>query len=258
MNKADNIEIIRQLVERYYSGTATPDEVGAITDFFRQNDVDNLPEDLRADAMIFTETALAKATAPVPDGLESRLESFIDSLPEKTTRRRGVIIRLSLSAAAAVAVVLGIGLALLSRNTREQVESSDNSLMASESIVQPVDTAVTVITEPSPLPDESLAEAVAPVVKKSAPAVKHRPKAVAVKEFAAVAETDEYHYAMASDVCEISDPEQASQVAAQVLGMLGRTLGMAGDAIVKSDTEANKIPNAINKIATNKVMSNEK
>jgi len=25
MNKADNIEIIRQLVERYYSGTATPD-----------------------------------------------------------------------------------------------------------------------------------------------------------------------------------------------------------------------------------------
>lgn len=116
MNKADNIEIIRQLVERYYSGTATPDEVGAITDFFRQNDVDNLPEDLRADAMIFTETALAKATAPVPDGLESRLESFIDTLPEKTTRRRGVIIRLSLSAAAAVAVVLGIGLGIVGRH----------------------------------------------------------------------------------------------------------------------------------------------
>lgn len=258
MNKADNIEIIRQLVERYYSGTATPDEVGVITDFFRQNDVDDLPEDLRADAMIFTETALAKATAPVPDVLESRLESFIDSLPEKTTRRRGVIIRLSLSAAAAVAVVLVIGLALLSRNTREQVESSDNSLMASESIVQPVDTAVTVITEPSPLPDESLAEAVAPVVKKSAPARKVKSMAVAVKEFVAAAETDEYHYAMASDVCEISDPEQASQVAAQVLGMLGRTLGMAGDAIVKSDNEANKIPTAINKIAINKKLSNEK
>ena len=258
MNKADNIDNIRRLVERYYDGTATPDEVGAITDFFRRSDVDELPDDLRADAMIFTETALAKATGPVPDGLESRLDSFIDSLPEKPSRRRGLIVRLSLSAAAAVAVVFGLGLALLSRNTREQVEPSDNSLMASESILQPVDTAVTVITEPSPLPDESLAEAVAPVVKKSAPARKVKSKAVAVKEFVAAAETDEYHYAMASDVCEISDPEQASQVAAQVLGMLGRTLGMAGDAIVKSDNEANKIPTAINKIAINKKLSNEK
>ena len=254
MNKADNIEIIRQLVERYYSGTATPDEVGAITDFFRQNDVDNLPEDLRADAMIFTETALAKATAPVPDGLESRLDSFIDSLPEKTTRRRGVIIRLSLSA---VAVVLGIGLGILGRHADSNDEPFDSALMAEEIVPAPTDT-LSVVSENTLIPDESIAEVTAPAVKKSAPAVKHRPKAVAVKEFAAVAETDEYHYAMASDVCEISDPEQASQVAAQVLGMLGRTLGMAGDAIVKSDNEANKIPTAINKIAINKKLSNEK
>ena len=255
MNKADNIEIIRQLVERYYSGTATPDEVGAITDFFRQNDVDNLPEDLRADAMIFTETALAKATAPVPDGLESRLESFIDSLPEKTMRRRGVIIRLSLSAAAAVAVVLGIGLGIVGRHADSNDEPFNSALMAEEIVPAPTDT-LSVVSENTLIPDESIAEVTAPAVKKSAPAVKHRPKAVAVKEFAAAAEADDYHYAMA--VCEISDPEEASRVAAQVLGMLGRTLGMAGDAIVKSDTEANKIPNAINKIATNKVMSNEK
>ena len=257
MNKADNIEIIRQLVERYYSGTATPDEVGAITDFFRQNDVDDLPEDLRADAMIFTETALAKATAPVPDGLESRLESFIDSLPEKTTRRRGVIIRLSLSAAAAVAVVLSIGLGIVGRHADSNDEPFNSALMAEEIVPAPTDT-LSVVSENTLIPDESIAEVTAPAVKKSAPTVKHRPKAVAVKEFAAAAEADDYHYAMASDVCEISDPEEASRVAAQVLGMLGRMLGMAGDAIVKSDTEANKIPNAINKIATNKVMSNEK
>ena len=252
MNKADNIEIIRQLVERYYSGTATPDEVGAITDFFRQNDVDDLPEDLRADAMIFTETALAKATAPVPDGLESRLESFIDSLPEKTTRRRGVIIRLSLSAAAAVAVVLSIGLGIVGRHADSNDEPFNSALMAEEIVPAPTDT-LSVVSENTLIPDESIAEVTAPAVKKYAPTVKHRPKAVA-----AAAEADDYHYAMASDVCEISDPDEASRVAAQVLGMLGRTLGMAGDAIVKSDTEANKIPNAINKIATNKVMSNEK
>ncbi len=252
MNKADNIENIRQLVERYYSGAATPDEVGAITDFFRQNDVDDLPEDLRAAAMIFTEIALAKATAPVPDGLEARLESFVDTLPETVMRRRGTIIRLSLSAAAAVAVVVGIGLGIVSRQNDNQGGGHENALVAEEIVTAPADT-LTIVNEKMPIPYEAVAEVTPPTAKKTTPVRKHKSKPIAVREFVAASEVDDYHYAMASDVCEISDPEEASRLAAQVLGMLGRTLGVAGEAIVKSDNEANKIPNAINK-----VMSNEK
>lgn len=250
MNKADKIKNIRQLVDRYYDGMATPDEVGAITDFFRQCDIDALPEDLRADAMIFTEIAVTKATEPVPDGLESRLDSFIDTLPvREVSRSRGVILRLSLSAAAAVAVVVCVGLALIGpKPNRHGFDMPGNTLVAEVTqLPAPVDTAtaVEVLTLPEVRQDEA-------VNRPRTPVKKHRAaKAVKASEFAEHAETDEYHYAMASAVCEISDPEEASRVAAQVFGMLGRTLGMAGDAVAKSENEANKIPQTFNKIKSN-------
>lgn len=97
--KDDSDRILRML-DRYYDGVASPEEVGALSDFFRKTDMALLPEDLRADAEMFRrlEADLSELEVDVPQGLEDDIRSAVVGLGSPTAgtaRHRGRIIRLA-------------------------------------------------------------------------------------------------------------------------------------------------------------------
>ena len=78
----DNPEI-DLLLARFYEGTATEAEENMLKAYFAREDV---PPRLRTDQAFFRQ--LARTDIPLPEGLGDRLETLIDRLDSKETRKR--------------------------------------------------------------------------------------------------------------------------------------------------------------------------
>lgn len=97
MNSSSNL--IRSLLDRYYDGSATPDEVARLKAFFTSGAA--VDADLEADRRLFTAMESASATPEVPEELTRRLGAI--------GSRRPKIMRFAawgLSAAAVAAVIV--------------------------------------------------------------------------------------------------------------------------------------------------------
>lgn len=126
MNKKEPLksDMIRQLLEKYYSGESTVEENAAILEYFRNTAREDLDTDLREDYDIFTLEADALEETEMPPGLEADLLRMIDSLPEEEdtvgmnarVRRAGMFrkILVSVSVAASMLIVFAAGWMFLS------------------------------------------------------------------------------------------------------------------------------------------------
>lgn len=108
------IEKVKQLLSRYYDGTASPEETDGLMQYFMT--AENLPEDLQTDAMIFRAMANHKPAA-MPADMEQRI---LNATVGKKRRLRPLYWAASISAAAAVALIVTIGAGFLS-DDKEQL-----------------------------------------------------------------------------------------------------------------------------------------
>lgn len=126
---------IRDLLDKYYSGDTSTDENRQLKDFFRETDLSSLPPDLLADYEIFNLENEALEQVSVPEGFDSRVESFIESLPEKSKRVNPFTkIYLRIAVAAAVLVLFLIGWLAIDRQTHEELYSQEKQNDNSEEI----------------------------------------------------------------------------------------------------------------------------
>lgn len=115
------IEIIRNLLTRYYGGLTTPAETGALKDFFRNTD--GIPDDLKADAAVFRAIDAREETEiAVPEDLKAEIiASTVGS------RSRTFSWRAAVGIAASLAVLIALSLALIRPS-----QPSDNQYLAAE------------------------------------------------------------------------------------------------------------------------------
>lgn len=108
---SEKIERVNQLLGRYYSGTASTDEIEALSGFFNSVDRSLLPDSLREEATFFDamhDSRMSEIMATMPDDLEERVRSVtIGHQPRMIVWRR---VARSVAAVAVIAIAAGIWL----------------------------------------------------------------------------------------------------------------------------------------------------
>jgi hypothetical protein len=100
-----NDKMIKQILDSYYNGTATEEEIQTIEEFFARTDI---PEHWEPERTLFLQVRAAE-TIPLPEGLESRLERVLDKhiARRKRFRLNGYTYRIA-GVAAVLLLCLGI------------------------------------------------------------------------------------------------------------------------------------------------------
>ena len=120
-----NIDKIRELLEKYYEGSASNIETDILKQYFRDNN--DIPEDLRVDAAIFRDMATMKEDVALPENLE---QLIIDSTIGR--KRRNIILwKVIPSVAASLALLTVLTISFISGH--ERILSSDEDVMVAQS-----------------------------------------------------------------------------------------------------------------------------
>lgn len=210
--KDDSDRILRML-DRYYDGVASPEEVDALSDFFRKTDMALLPEDMRADAEMFRrlEADLSELEVDVPQGLEDDIRSAVVGLGSPTAgaaRHRGRIIRLApWAAAGAAAVGLLIGFVVL-RIDRDNPRSGNRTM---------VHETAAVIKDSAPEPDAGK--------RMCAASAQH------VSDNAVVQQQSARPRLAKDSYIEINSPEEAAMLAQDAFSLIRDKLALAKNSI---------------------------
>ena len=103
-----NIDEIRRLLNSFYNGDISPEDVEVLKKYFAGTD--NIPDDLLLDAKIFRAMNVEKAS--VPADLEQRIlaSTIADSA---FTRRKKWNLKAIISVAASLAIIVSVALTLL-------------------------------------------------------------------------------------------------------------------------------------------------
>lgn len=220
MNNDREISEIRRLLELYYAGETTPEQVQRLSRLL--TDASELPNELAREARLMS--LLDKAGDALdevlpPDGLEERLTA-ITAVTDAPSRSRGGLWAW-LSAAAAAAIVFGVIIWPSAEMT--QPAAMDNACTATAS--EHMETASALPTaskaetsaeipqllKPEPVPEASIAKAETTQRLKKAHS--------AAPEPTAKAETRDDNYYV-----EVGNPEQAARISDDALRLLASTL----------------------------------
>lgn len=204
MNDQERISRIRRLLDRFYDGTASPEEISELTSLFG---LGSLPADLEAERRAFEMMAAPDVDAiDIPDGLEESLEGIMtEPRPSMWARLRPWCI-----GGAAAAVLLALVTVLTSPD--DQQPFSVGGLTAETEDTTQVAGPDTVIVHPivDDAPETFVAE------QKAATPTPH-----------AVAE-DPY--------TEITDPNEAARIATDLLCMVSEKMRTSIDKTEKVAT----------------------
>ncbi len=126
------IDNIRQMLDRYYDGIATPAETAMLKDFFRT--AEDVPADMATDAAVFRAmAAVDDAEVTVPDNLKARIVAATIAARPRTFRWRTLV-----AVAASIALLLSLALSLL--NFRPSV-SYDSDVRYTREVTDPEEAA---------------------------------------------------------------------------------------------------------------------
>ncbi len=108
----NQLQHLRQLLDDFYNGSATPQQVEEIGRLFAE--MKHTPDDLEPDRRLFEAlSSHAADSTPVPDGLDEFMSSAIDRAVTPRPRLRRLILRYvvcAASAAAMIAIAISLGL----------------------------------------------------------------------------------------------------------------------------------------------------
>lgn len=120
-----DIEEIRRLLTRYYSGESTVEEEEAILDFFIGQPTTEIPTDLKADAELFK--ALPTLCAEVPADLLAEIDTAVESEKKK---KRSIRLWTWVSCSAAAVIIIFVIFFVLWHRTPEKEISDAHGLTA--------------------------------------------------------------------------------------------------------------------------------
>ncbi len=228
-----NIDKIRDLLEKYYEGSASNIETDILKQYFRDNN--DIPEDLRVDAAIFRDMATMKEDVALPENLE---QLIIDSTIGR--KRRNIILwKVIPSVAASLALLTVLTISFISGH--ERILSSDEDALVAQS--EPVLVHKEEITAP-PTPTEDCtltASTPEPVVSKTAtpePAIAQAP---APKKSSTARRASENNY------IEVYDSIQAAKISSRILAKLESTISRVADkGIRKTEIAVAAIKDPVN------------
>lgn len=231
---ARNSEIseIRRLLELYYEGKTSPGQQRRLCDFFAAADSASLPEDLRADAAMFS--ALAAETAAVPpSSLVSSITEHISHLAEEERRRnrRHPLMWWALCTAAAAAIALLVIIPAARYDADSMLSQKDaGRALADVSIylpAEPADSIVSVSPEEARIPEQT-------------PRHHYRhPHHVRPEVSVATAAAEE------NRTVEINSPEKARKIALRALSALACAERISNDALNSVEERIDRIDSEI-------------
>ncbi len=197
MNDQERILKIRRLLDRFYDGKATPEETEVLSELFAAG---NLPADLEAERKVFEMMAEPDTDGvEIPAGLEdSLMEIMAEPRPSFMARFRPWAI-----GGAAAAVILALITVIKSPSDNEPFSVGE----ATATVDKPADTARcdTVVVHSMPIPDVEPAPLVAEQVRRSPSPAKAAPEP-------------------ADPYTEITDPDEAARIAADLLCMVSEKM----------------------------------
>lgn len=214
-----NTEKARHLLQRYYDGTATADELAALKQYFVE--ADNIPADLRADAAIFRAMSKRRPATPPADLMQRITAATVES----PRRRFHFNWKSGLSAAAVVAAIFGLGFLFI-----DKTEDTAEMPMIAKTEAPAQRPAAIVKSSPDIVEETTaaIAEEKAPAVAKEASAckaeVKHIAKAAAAHKAVFVAK-GQVSESLAGTYREVTDSAEVVQITTELLATLDANFG---------------------------------
>lgn len=201
MNDQERISRIRCLLDRFYDGTATPDEISELSALFASGEI---PADLEAERRAFEMMANPDIDGiDIPDGLE---ESLVEIMTEPRPSLWARFRPWSIGAAAAAAI---LALVMVTRTVDDKQSLSVGPFVTEVDDSARVSTPDTITVHPlevvRPEPKPLVAERKATKPKK------------AVKVTKPIAIPDDPYI-------EITDPVEAARIATDLLCMVSETM----------------------------------
>lgn len=208
-----NIEKARHLLQQYYDGTATADELSVLKQYFVE--ADHLPADLRSDAAIFRAMDKRRPAAPPVDLAQRIAAATVDS----PRHRFSFNWKVGLSAAAAVALVFGLGFLFVDR-TDDNAPSQPMIAKTEAPALQQPAAQVPFISEneeqiPAVCPEEKI-PVIAKVISKQE--TKSVAKAVPAPEKIATE-------SLAGNYREVTDSAEVVQITTELIATLDANFG---------------------------------
>ena len=230
--KNNNLHIISseaeldRLLEAYYDGSATQQQIDAMARYFRS--LDSVPDRYVADAalldaLIAGRAELAKTNVPAHLG-----QAIADATYGRSSRAAIILRYVRWISAAAVLVLLAVVGARLQRSDAPAPE-----LPQYAASVLRHDTVVPVVAVENAVAESAVADTILPL--SASGAAVH----VAGAGVAAVLESDPY--------VEVTDSASVEMIVGDVLGKLGASLALADRSVRKADIALNDISETINK-----------
>lgn len=130
-----NITEIKKLVEAFYQGNTSQDDEDFLKSYFQSTEI---PNELLQDKMLYLAITAAHEPMKIPEGLESRLASFIDDKEIEDTSKKilkpshkskKLYIKIG-SWAASVCLLITIGLFILDQRNTDSIASTNISKLS--------------------------------------------------------------------------------------------------------------------------------
>lgn len=227
---------LRRLLDAFYAGTATPEQVDEIRHIF--DGLPQTPEDLIADRQMFEALYATSIDAtPLPDNLQAIVSETIDRITHQpTTKKHPLIlgwIRYA-AAAAVVAIVATIGIRLLPHDTPGTSAYVNNTLTAASALPSKTETTIhdtstaSVLVDNQPISADNIELVPTPEVKTRHAKIRksHRN----------------------SNLHVVSDPKEAEAYTLMALNTLADNINHARKASSRIGAELNEINNTLNTI----------
>lgn len=219
--KYDNdINTIRHLLDKYYRAETSPDEEERIGTFFSEMDHAYIPEDMVADARLFSlmkETHTLPSECEVPDDLIDKLNGIVETPIPSTTysewRRIFKIFKYS-----GIAVAACAAWAIIMFKPFEQHTETNPILNNQPDMIHDKRTAEIKENE----------ESVLTIVKSQSDKY-----AFAEKQIGEMTETEQSPAEASDGFIEITDPEEARKIAMSIGNLLAQNAGKTNDAMMQ-------------------------
>lgn len=232
MNRQSQYDRIRKLIADWYDGNTTLSDEKEIGTFFHSTDPQELPDDLRREALIFRTVDMISEECPDKELLaEIEAEATRERRTRRFRLRRRFIVAVT-AAAASIALLIGFCL----RPGNNTVVSVQGDLYASElkTPTEPVDSVSTSVapeveTVQTVMPEQTVRPKTRPSVRKPS----HRNEAIAQTT------TDDAGYT------HIDDPEEAMYIMVKARKQYSRAMAMTDKAFSETDNAFDNAENIL-------------
>lgn len=229
MNRTSRYDRIRKLIADWYDGTTSVSNEMEIRQFFRDADLNGLPDDIRREATVFRTVDMLSAENP-DKSLLAEIEA--EAGRERHSRRLKLRRRLLVAATTVAASLALFFIQGLRPDNNATIPAGATILASAEAVPSQPDDSIATAPKPETDTDAECAQAPVSKPKTISPRPSRRNEAIAM-----TADEDGY-------IC-IDNPEEAACILAKVQKRYSRAVAMTTKAFSETENVFNSTENII-------------